>query len=165
VPAPFLPIRSANASPSRVRAPIPRRLLLACGPFDGRLDAAGAGRALARGLLADGAPEPDVFALEAGDERAEQAAATLAAEAFDSRLLAARALVLVLARLRREHLAGSLALELATRARQSGVPAYAVLAEDQLDAFDARMLDLQVVLEATDARSLSRAGRRLAELV
>ena len=45
------------------------------------------------------------------------------------------------------------------------MPAYAITAENELDAFDARILDLQVILEAHDARTLSGAGRRLADLV
>ena len=45
------------------------------------------------------------------------------------------------------------------------MPAYAVTGENALDAFDARMLDLQAILEASSARALEAAGRRLAELV
>ena len=56
-------------------------------------------------------------------------------------------------RLDRGTLAGSPAFEIATRARQAGVPAYAVTGVNELDAFDARMLDLQVILQASDARA------------
>jgi hypothetical protein len=45
------------------------------------------------------------------------------------------------------------------------VPAYAVTAENGLDCFDARILDLQVILEAGSARALTAAGTRLAELI
>jgi hypothetical protein len=45
------------------------------------------------------------------------------------------------------------------------VPAYAVTATNRLSAFDARMLDLQVILEASTARALQAAARRLAKLV
>ena len=45
------------------------------------------------------------------------------------------------------------------------MPAYAVTAENGLSAFDARILDLQVILEASTPRALAAAGRRLAELV
>jgi hypothetical protein len=38
-------------------------------------------------------------------------------------------------------------------------------AESTLDAFDARILDLQLILEASSARALEAAARRLAELV
>ena len=62
------------------------------------------------------------------------------------------------------YVAGSAAFEIATRARQAGVPAYAVTGENALGAFDARMLDLQLVLEARGPRGLAAAGRRLASL-
>ena len=45
------------------------------------------------------------------------------------------------------------------------MPAYAVTAEDALDAFDARILDLQLILQARGARTLAAAGRRLAQIV
>jgi glycerate 2-kinase len=62
-------------------------------------------------------------------------------------------------------LTGSPAFEIATRARQAGVPAYAVTAANRLSAFDARILDLQAILEASTPRALQAAGRRLAQLV
>ena len=55
--------------------------------------------------------------------------------------------------------------ELATRARQGGVPAHAVSAVRSPDLFKARMLDLQVVLHARGERALEQAGARLAELI
>ena len=55
--------------------------------------------------------------------------------------------------------------EVATRARQSGVPCYAIVGEDALDAFDKRILDLDVVLEAASAGELERAGAALAALL
>ena len=62
-------------------------------------------------------------------------------------------------------LAASATFELATRARQAGVPAYAVSADDELNSFDARMLDLQVVLQAESVRALTAAGKRLGALL
>jgi hypothetical protein len=44
------------------------------------------------------------------------------------------------------------------------VPAYAVSEESELDPFDARMLDLQAILQARTQRALTAAGRRLAEI-
>jgi glycerate 2-kinase len=70
-----------------------------------------------------------------------------------------------LARLDEATLAGSPAFEVATRARQAGVPAYAIAAHSALDSFHARILDLQLVLRAGSSRSLSAAGRRLAAVV
>ena len=55
--------------------------------------------------------------------------------------------------------------EVATRARQSGVPCYAVVGKRELDAFGARVLDLQAILEAGTLEEIEAAGRRLAELV
>ena len=54
--------------------------------------------------------------------------------------------------------------EIATRARQRGVPAYAVTAANELNAFDARILDLQLILMARDVPALVSAGRKLAEV-
>jgi hypothetical protein len=62
-------------------------------------------------------------------------------------------------------LTDSATFEIATRARQGGVPAYAVLAENALDSFDARILDLQVVLRASGTSALLAAGRELALLI
>jgi hypothetical protein len=45
------------------------------------------------------------------------------------------------------------------------VPAYAVTGRDELDRFEARILDLQVILEASTARALSAAGRKLADIM
>jgi glycerate kinase len=67
-------------------------------------------------------------------------------------------------RLQERTLAGSVIFEIATRARQSGVPAYAVTCEDALEAFDARILDLQVILQARSRSALVTAGRKLAAL-
>ena len=77
----------------------------------------------------------------------------------------ARAVVIAQWRLKERTLAASATFEIATRARQAGVPAYAVTAKSTLDAFDARILDLQVILEASTARALEAAARRLAELM
>ena len=82
-----------------------------------------------------------------------------------ARLLSARAVVIATDRLDERTLAGSLAFEVATSARQGGVPAYAVAAENELDPFDARMLDLQAILEASSTRALTAAGRKLADFV
>lgn len=84
---------------------------------------------------------------------------------FDQRMRAARAVITGEGRLDHSSLAGKVVSEVATRARQSGVPCHAVVGQRGLDAFGLRILDLQVVLEAGTARSLSAAGRRLADLL
>jgi glycerate kinase len=145
----------------------PRTLLVAARAFDGQLSAHRVAAAVARGL-ADGGWQADLCPIE-GNERAARAASDvrdlLGALDFDARMRAARALIVCEARLREDTLAGSVAFEIATRARQGGVPAYAVTAENRLDSFDARILDLQAIVEASSARSLRTAARKLAALV
>ena len=141
---------------------IPQRALLACSALGEGLTADAVAESIAHGLRAGGALAPDAIALPGS---AAQPAQLLAGLDFDRRMLAARALVIAIARLTSRTLAGSLAFELATRARQSGVPCYAIAAASTLDAFDERMLDLQVVLIAGDAVQLQRAGERLAQIL
>jgi len=84
---------------------------------------------------------------------------------FDARMRAARAVVVGEGRLDLGTLAGKAPGEVATRARQAGVPCFAAVGSRTLDAFGARILDLQAVLEAGDGQALETAGRRLATLV
>jgi hypothetical protein len=137
------------------------RALIASTPF-GHLGTEQVAAAIARGLLSSGMPDPDVLALD-GD--AADVSKLLAECDFDARMRESRAVIIAVQRLREETLAGSAAFEIATRARQSGVPCYAVTAENRLDSFDARILDLQTILEAEDPRALAAAGRKLAKLL
>jgi glycerate 2-kinase len=84
---------------------------------------------------------------------------------FDARMRAARAVIVGEGRLDLGTLAGKAPGEIATRARQAGVPCFAAVGSRTLDAFGARILDLQAVEEAGDADALEAAGRRLATLV
>ena len=84
---------------------------------------------------------------------------------FDARMRAARAVIVGEGRLDLGTLAGKAPGEVATRARQAGVPCFAAVGSRALDAFGARILDLQEVLEAGDVDALEAAGRRLATLV
>ncbi len=143
---------------------IPRRALLACEPFSARLSAAAVARALGTGLAAGGAPEPEAVALPAGAD-AREAAALLEREDFHRRMLGSRAVVIAVPALAERTLAGSSAFEIATLARQNGVPCYAVAAKVELNAFDLRILDLQVVLRARGTKTLRAAGERLAEIL
>jgi glycerate kinase len=120
---------------------------------------------LTRGLLEGGQPDPDPCPMPVPGAAGEDVRALLDALDFDARMRRARAVVIGAERLEEHTLAGSVTFEIATRARQSGVPAYAVTAEDELAAFDARILDLQVVLRASSQRALTLAGRKLAEIV
>jgi glycerate kinase len=145
-------------------AAIPRRALLACEPFGPRLDAASVAEAIAAGLKAAGQLEPDRLLLPAGVGD-HGTAELLEREDFHARMRAARAVVLAVPALSERTLAGSSAFEIATLARQSGVPCYAIAADAELNAFDLRILDLQIVLPARGRAGLRRAGGRLAELI
>jgi glycerate kinase len=141
-----------------------RTLLVAAGPFDERLSAQRVAAAIARGLR-DGGWQADLCPIDPEQEPIADVRALLDALDFDARMRAARAVILCERRLQEDTLAGSVAFEIATRARQSGVPAYAVTGENRLDSFDARILDLQAILEAHGARGLRAAGRKLTDIV
>lgn len=130
---------------------IPDRLMLAVCAFGEELPSERVASAIARGVRAAGMPEPDLCPIED----------TLPPD-FDARMRSARALVVGAERLEERTLAGSPVFELATRARQGGVPAYAVTAMNALAQFDARILDLQLIIEAASPRALANAGRKLA---
>jgi glycerate kinase len=142
---------------------IPRTLLIASGPFE-RLSAQRVASAISRGLVGGGFPTDECPLETGGDPRAD-VRALLDALQFDERMRRARAVILAEWLLEERTLAGSPAFEIATRARQAGVPAYAITARNTLSAFDARVLDLQAILEASTPRALQAAARRLAELV
>jgi glycerate kinase len=89
----------------------------------------------------------------------------LDAVGFDARARGAFALVTGEGRLDDTTLHGKAVCEAATRARQAGVPAHAIVGQDALDPFGKRILDLQHVLTATDERELAAAGERLARLL
>jgi glycerate kinase len=164
---------------------IPQAVLVVSGPFGDALSAEDVARAIGRGLVAGGLPEPDLCPLEverrtpadasgrAATERdlktrrtvVPDVAALLTALDFDTRMRRARAVVLAERCLEEDRLRGSAAFEIATRARQGGVPAYAVTSENALAPFDARILDLQVILEAHSQHTLATAGTKLARLV
>ncbi len=142
---------------------IPRTLLIASGPFE-KLSAQRVASAISRGLEGGGIPA-DECPLQTGGDPGADLRALLQTLHFDERMRRARAVVLAEWRLQEHTLAGTPAFEIATRARQAGVPAYAVTARNRLSAFDARILDLQAILEAATPRALQAAAGRLAELV
>src|SRR3954471_70384 len=82
---------------------------------------------------------------------------------FDARMWAARAVVTGEGKLDQQTLEGKLVGEIGTRARQAGVPLHAVVGTDALDGFGKRMIDLQMVQEATNLDELEAAGERLGE--
>jgi glycerate kinase len=93
------------------------------------------------------------------------AAFVLDALDFDRRLRAARALIVGEGRIDAQTLQGKIAGEAATRARQAGVPCFAIVGTRELDALDARLLDLQRILEAGDLPAIEAAAASLASLV
>ncbi len=100
-----------------------------------------------------------------GAELVLGAAYVLDAVGFDARMQAARAVVTGEGSLDEQSLTGKVVSEVATRARQSGVPCHAVVGTRQLDAMGARILDLDRVIEASSLAELKAAGRTLAEVI
>ena len=143
---------------------IAKKPLIVTGAF-GPLTAPRVAAALARGLKAGGVPAPDVCPLPPTLEADGRMRALLQELQIDQRMRRARAVILGEWMLQERILAGTATFEIASRARQSGVPAYAVTGDDELGSFDARMLDLQLVLEARDTRALTAAGRKLASVI
>jgi glycerate kinase len=89
----------------------------------------------------------------------------LQALGFDARMRAARAVVVGEGRLDATTLEGKIAGEIATRARQAGVPCHAIVGENAIDRFSARSRDLQGILEAGTPEALEAAGARLGAML
>jgi glycerate kinase len=99
-----------------------------------------------------------------GAKLAPGAAYVLDALGFDDHMREARFVVTGEGRLDAQTLEGKACAEVATRARQGGVACHAVVGQNDLDPFRARVLDFGLVIEAGDEAALEAAGRRLAEL-
>ncbi len=82
---------------------------------------------------------------------------------FDERMREAAFVVTGEGGLDRQTLQGKVVGELATRCRQAGVTCHAVVGRNQLEPFEARILDLESVTEATSLDELEAAGRALAD--
>ena len=93
------------------------------------------------------------------------AAYVLDAVAFDPAMRGARYVVTGEGRIDEQTLTGKLVGEVATRCRQGGVACYALVGQNRLDAFGARVIDLGYVHEATTLDELERTAAELAELV
>jgi glycerate kinase len=102
---------------------------------------------------------------ELGAELVPGAQFVLDAVEFDRRMRAARAVITGEGKLDQQSLAGKLVSEIATRARQAGVPCHAIVGTRDLDSFGARVLDLQTICEASTARQISASARQLAQLL
>ncbi len=146
----FAPQKGAGEAEA---AEISRRLdrLAADLPLDprGRL-MTGAGGGLSGGLWA-----------ACGAELKSGAAWVLDAVGFTPRMLAARAVVTGEGSLDRQTLLGKSVGEVATRARQAGVPCHAIVGAMAMTEFDARVLDFESWCEAGDPTSIADAAERL----
>lgn len=100
-----------------------------------------------------------------GAELVPGASFVLDAIGFDARMRSARAVITGEGSLDRQSLVGKAVSEIATRARQAGVPCHAVVGVSELDAFGARILDLETITEAGSVAKLRAAGRRLAAVI
>ena len=100
-----------------------------------------------------------------GAELVPGAGFVLDAVGFDGRMRAARAVVTGEGKLDEQSLVGKAVSEIATRARQAGVPCHAVVGTLALDRMGRRVLDLEHVLEASTLAELEAAGRELASLI
>ena len=111
-----------------------------------------------------GLPDPE---LDLGGARPVTLDARFVLEAldFDARLRAARGVIVADGVCDERWLAGSVAGEIATRARQAGVPCHAIVGRNALDAFAARILDLQRVVEAPTLAACEAAAAGLAEVL
>jgi glycerate 2-kinase len=103
----------------------------------------------------------------AGAELRPGAALVLDVLDFDVRAREAYAVVTGEGRLDEQTLSGKAVFEVATRCRQSGVPCYAVVGADGLDAFGKRLLNIEVEAAARASAPASivqveQAARRLA---
>jgi glycerate kinase len=75
---------------------------------------------------------------------------------------AAFAVVICTQRLRDGEFRGTLAAEMATSARQAGVPCHAICAEASIELFTARIYDIQTIRTASSTPELRAAGSALA---
>jgi glycerate kinase len=92
------------------------------------------------------------------------AAYVLDAIGFDELMRESAFVVTGEGRLDEQTLQGKIVGELATRCRQAGVTCHAVVGQNALEPFKARILDLASVTEATTLAELEDAGRALAEV-
>ena len=93
------------------------------------------------------------------------AAFVLDALGFDERMRAARCVITGEGRIDEQTLQGKVVGEIGTRTRQAGVPLHAIVGENALDPFGARMIDLQLVVEASTLAEIEASAHRLGALI
>jgi glycerate kinase len=84
---------------------------------------------------------------------------------FTERMRAARCVITGEGRLDEQSLQGKVVGEVGTRARQNGVPLHAIVGRDDLDPFAKRMLDLQLVVEASTLDDVEASAHELGTLI
>jgi glycerate 2-kinase len=84
---------------------------------------------------------------------------------FDVRMRAARAVITGEGRLDEQSLTGKAVGEIGTRCRQAGVPLHAVVGQNALDRFGARMIDLQRVVEAGTPADIEAAAASITDVL
>jgi glycerate kinase len=82
---------------------------------------------------------------------------------FDTRLREDRAVVTGEGRIDEQTLQGKLVGEVATRARQRGVPCHAIVGRSELDRFGRRLLDVDTVTEAATLDEIEAAASALGD--
>jgi len=102
---------------------------------------------------------------EAGGELLPGAPYVMERLRFDERMRASRSVIVGEGRMDSSTLIGKAPGEAATRARQAGFGCAAVCGANALDLVEERIIDLQVVIEAGDLKSLQAAGKTLAGLI
>ncbi|MBI5309918.1 MAG: glycerate kinase [Actinobacteria bacterium] len=101
----------------------------------------------------------------AGAELKSGAAVVLDRLDFSARMVASRAVITGEGCLDHQTLLGKAVGEIATRARQSGVPCHAIVGRRGMTEFDARILDFETVTEAGSEATIADAAERLAPVL
>jgi glycerate kinase len=136
---------------SPVAIGVPTEVLVVPDSFAGRFSARAVAEALQRGLAASGQPARISPVVDGGEGQVSPV----------TEIRAARAVITGMGRLDRQGLMGTLVSAVATSARQAGVPCHAVVGSNRLDLFGLRILDLQLVLEATTLAAIEAAGAEI----
>jgi glycerate kinase len=140
---------------SHVAIGVPTQVLIAPEDFSGAFTAREVAEALQRGLAASGQPAQVSEAVDGGESGGEGQVPPV------TEIRSARAVITGMGCLDRQGLMGTFLSGVATSARQSGVPCHAVVGSNRLDLFELRILDLQLVLEATTLAEIEAAGAEI----
>ncbi len=84
---------------------------------------------------------------------------------FNDRMRASRCVITGEGRLDEQTLQGKVVGEIGTRTRQGGVPLHAIVGSNALDQFGARMIDLQIVREASTRDGIEASAHELGALI